>query len=137
MVDVPYWRTKESIDKIRTYADIGEHCYIATACTIDGKREQGRVSIGDRTVIAEGVMILCHDAACGVCGLHQVCGDTKIGNNCFIGIRTVVLVGRTIGDNSIVGACSVITKDIPPNQVWGGNPAKFICTIEEFKEKHK
>ncbi|KAB1155785.1 acyltransferase [Flavobacterium luteum] len=53
----------------------------------------------------------------------------KIGNNVFIGAHTTILKGVTIGDNSIVGACSLVTKDISSNEVWGGNPAKFIKII--------
>ena len=40
-----------------------------------------------------------------------------------------------IGNNCIVGACSLVTKDIPNDEVWAGNPAKFICTIGEYAEK--
>jgi acetyltransferase-like isoleucine patch superfamily enzyme len=50
----------------------------------------------------------------------------KIGNNVFIGAHSTILKGVTIGENAIVGACSVVTKSIPANQIWGGNPARFI-----------
>jgi len=46
--------------------------------------------------------------------------------NVFIGAHTTILKGVTIGENSIVGACSVVTKNIPSNELWAGNPAKFI-----------
>jgi acetyltransferase-like isoleucine patch superfamily enzyme len=49
-----------------------------------------------------------------------------IESNAFVGANCTVLKGVTIGSNSIVGACSVVTKSIPPNEIWGGNPAKFI-----------
>lgn len=52
-----------------------------------------------------------------------------IEDNVFIGMDSIVLKGVTIGKNSIVGAGSVVTKSIPPNQIWGGNPAKFIKEI--------
>lgn len=52
-----------------------------------------------------------------------------ICDNVFIGARTIVLKGVEIGENSIVGAGSVVTKNIPPNEIWAGNPAKFIKKI--------
>ena len=52
-----------------------------------------------------------------------------IEDNVFIGARSIILKGVTIGRNSIVGAGSVVTKSIPSNQIWGGNPAKFIRNI--------
>ncbi len=52
--------------------------------------------------------------------------DVIIGNNVFIGAHSTILKGVHIGENSIIGAGSVVTKTIPDNEIWGGNPAKFI-----------
>jgi acetyltransferase-like isoleucine patch superfamily enzyme len=49
-----------------------------------------------------------------------------INDNVFIGMNSLILKGVIIGENSIVAAGSVVTKNIPANQIWGGNPAKFI-----------
>lgn len=52
-----------------------------------------------------------------------------INDNVFIGAKCIILKGVTIGENSIVGAGSVVTKSIPANQIWGGNPAKYIREV--------
>lgn len=61
---------------------------------------------------------------------HRKCASVVIENNAFIGARCIILKGVTIGENSIIGAGSVVTKYIPANQIWAGNPARYIRTIE-------
>lgn len=53
-----------------------------------------------------------------------------ISQNVFIGSDVTILKGVTIGEGSVVGAGSVVAKDIPPNQIWAGNPARFIKKVE-------
>ena len=53
-----------------------------------------------------------------------------IGDNVFIGARSIILKGVTIGENSIIGAGAVVTKSVPSNEIWAGNPAKFIRKIK-------
>ena len=67
--------------------------------------------------------------------LAEVDNDTKtapviIEDNVFIGAHSTILKGVTIGVNSVIGACSVVTKDIPANQIWAGNPARFIRALD-------
>jgi acetyltransferase-like isoleucine patch superfamily enzyme len=56
----------------------------------------------------------------------------KIGNNVFIGARTIILKGVTIGDKVIVGAGSVVSSDIPAGEIWAGNPARFIKKVQNL-----
>lgn len=60
---------------------------------------------------------------------------TIIGDNVFIGINSIILSGSNIGNNVIIGAGSVVSGRIPDNEVWGGNPAKFICSLDEYYKK--
>lgn len=60
---------------------------------------------------------------------HKVKKPVAIGDNVFIGAQSLILKGVTIGENSIIGAGSVVAKSIPANQIWAGNPARFIKEI--------
>jgi len=53
----------------------------------------------------------------------------RIGNNVFIGGHTTILKGSAIGDNSIIGAGSVVSGTIAANEIWGGNPARYIKSL--------
>ena len=55
-------------------------------------------------------------------------GTPTIGDDCWIGTNVRICKGVTIGDNSIVAACSVVTKDVPANCIVAGNPAKIVKT---------
>jgi len=94
------------------------------------------ISIGDDVTLASNVRILAHDASTAKTGVHTKIGIVKIGNNVFIGADSIVLCNTRIGDNVVIGAGSVVTHDIPSNSVYAGNPAKFICTFDEYSKKH-
>lgn len=59
-------------------------------------------------------------------GVNIKTGTIYIKKNTFIGGETVILKGVTIGENSVIGAYSLVSADVPANEIWGGNPAKFI-----------
>ena len=56
-------------------------------------------------------------------------GKVKIEDNVFIGAHSTILKGVIIGENSVIGSCSVVSKNIPSNEIWAGNPIKFIKKI--------
>ena len=64
--------------------------------------------------------------------LFRIVKPIKIGRNCFIGTKTLLLPGASIGDNVIIGAGSVVSGQIPPNSVAAGNPAKVLCSIQDY-----
>ena len=53
-------------------------------------------------------------------------GEVHIGKRVFIGMNTLIVSPVSVGDGAVVGAGSVVTKDIPTDEIWAGNPAKFI-----------
>lgn len=102
------------------------------------------VSIGDNTTISFDVAFVTHDAATRVIrhipdGNPEtvIYGPISVGKNCFIGCRSVILPNVTIGENSIIGAGSIVNRDIPTNSVAAGNPCRVICTLDEYRKKHK
>lgn len=90
------------------------------------------ITIGDDVTLAPRVHILAHDASTKKGIGYTKIGLVNIGNNVFIGASSTVLPNVTIGDNVVIGAGSIISKDIPSNSVAVGNPAKVICTYDEF-----
>lgn len=83
------------------------------------------VHIGEHTLIASGVTILSHDHCKRVNG-QPLLIDTFIGKRCFIAVNATILPGVRIGDEVIVGAGAVVTKNVPSNVIVAGNPAKII-----------
>lgn len=80
------------------------------------------IHIGSHSYIAFDARILSHDMT------RNFRAHTRIGQNCFIGGRSLVLPGVTIGDSCIVGAGSVVTKSVPANSIVAGNPARILYT---------
>ena len=100
------------------------------------------IEIEDDVAISGEVLFMTHDGAAIVCrkfladrGKYTKFARCKVGAGSMIGARATILPGVSIGRGSVVAAGSVVTKDIPAGEVWGGNPAKFICTVRDYAEK--
>jgi maltose O-acetyltransferase len=115
---------------------VGANFYANFNCTILDVCE---VHIGDNVLLAPGVQI--YTAAHPIAVAPRIKGvefgkPVRIGHNVWIGGSTVICPGITIGDNSVIGAGSVVTKDVPANVVAVGNPCKVLrpMTAEELME---
>jgi len=84
------------------------------------------IYIGKGVRITAGTKILTHYLDPSQSGVHFRKGEVHIEDDVFIGVNTSICSPVTIGKGAIVGAGSVVTKDIPPYQVWAGNPAHYI-----------
>ena len=62
-------------------------------------------------------------------------GKIEVGDSTFIGAGSTIMPGVRIGHHAVIGAGSVVTKDIPAETVWAGVPAKQICTLQEYAQK--
>jgi maltose O-acetyltransferase len=108
----------ENVEIIDTFFFDPSHCFL--------------ISIGDNCTICPNVRLIAHDAS-----TKKILGYTKLGkilikDRCFIGDSVIVLPGVTIGPDSIVGAGSVVTHDVPPRTVVAGNPAKMISLLDDY-----
>lgn len=102
------------------------------------------ITIGDHVRITKGVIILTHDYSWSVlkgCGGEEeghilgASGKVVIGNNVFIGMDAIIMRNVTIGDDVIIGAGSVVTRDCESGWVYGGNPARKLMPVAEYREK--
>jgi len=111
---------------------IGDYCLICPGVRISAATE---IIIGDSCMMAQEACITDSDWH-GLYDRSQPVGQTaavRIGNNAWIGDSAMVCKGVTIGDNSIIGAGSIVTKDIPPNVIAAGNPAVVIKKLDKTK----
>ena len=118
-------------------AQIGKDCFISIIYLAS---EPFLIKIGNHVGIGGGVKLLTHNL--GWCFRDkvpdlQVFGKIVIEDNCNIGINAIILPGVTIGKNSLVAAGAVVTKNVPPNSIVGGNPAKIIGNTDEYFLKVK
>ena len=108
---------------------VGKNVFINTGCRF---QDQGGIRIGNDVLIGHNVVLatLNHDfAPYNRATMHPV--PVHIEDRVWIGANATVVPGVTIGENSIVAAGAVVTKDVPPNTIVGGVPAKVLKKIDE------
>jgi len=118
--------------EIQKGASVGRKCKISSHTFVcEG------VEIGDRVFVGHGVMFTntMVPRAANAGGELQTEADwtlerTVIGDDASIGSGSVILCGITIGAGAMIGAGAVVTKSVPPGEIWVGNPAKFLRKVE-------
>ena len=134
------------------FAEIGEDCYIETPfhANFGGKHvhfgkniyanfnltlvDDTHIYVGDYTQFGPNVVLA--TAGHPICPelreqLYQYNAPIRIGRNCWLGANVVVVPGVTIGDNVVVGAGSVVTRDLPDNVVAVGNPCRILREVND------
>lgn len=131
------------LKKCGCFASIGENCSI-----MDRKVPlyAGLIRLGNNVRVASDVRFVTHDITHGMINrlpearrggrtAKETIGCISIGDNVFIGTNTTILYNVRIGSNVVIGAGSLVNRDIPDNSVAAGVPAKVIGTFDDFLEK--
>lgn len=101
------------------------HVCIYSNVSIDTVRPD-LVSIGNNVAITAGTKILTHFLDPSQEGRKFRYGEVIIDDDVFIGVNVIICNSVHIGKGAVIGAGSIVTKDIPANEVWAGNPARYI-----------
>ena len=138
------WRTVYFLDTVK-YArklgiKVGKNTKFVKCPSFSS--EPWLISIGNNCYVSSDVAFVTHDGGRWVLDhlfpdsapFYKI-GKITIDDNVFIGMRTMILPNVHISKNCVIGGGSVVCKNIPEGQVWAGVPARYICSIEEYKEK--
>lgn len=105
---------------------IGEHCYFNHNCSITSLK---KIEIGNHCMFGNNIVIVDHNHLrnnSANCESEFINEEIIIGDNVWIGANCTILKGVLVDDGSVIAANSVVNKNIPKNELWGGCPAKFI-----------
>jgi len=115
---------------------VGQDCRILADATSCFGSEPYLVTLLDHVTIASGVSFITHDGGVWIFRVRDpeidYFGPIVVGNNVFIGIRVIIMPGVTIGDNCVIGAGSIVTRNVPAGHVYAGVPARNIKTVDQY-----
>lgn len=129
-----------AVEYARDYGvTVGKNCRIYLSSLLSYGPEPFLIEIGDNVFISGNVQFITHDGGINIFkkDMNNIVGNygkIKIGNNCFIGFRAIILPNVQIGDNSIVCAGAVVADSFPENSIIMGNPAKLIFKTSIYKK---
>ena len=107
---------------------IGKNTRINKLCNFRFK--SGKIIIGENVLVAQYVSVITHsynyDINLDIKNQPMYSKDVFIGNGVWVGAYVVIMPGVTIGEGAIIGAHSIVNKDVPSNEIWAGIPAKKI-----------
>lgn len=105
---------------------VGKNTTVNSGCCFRNK--QGKINIGTGCLLARNVTILTsqYDMTSPSLGDSSVINDVEIGNNVWIGTNVVIMPGVKIATGAVIGAQSVVTKDVPSNSINAGIPSKVL-----------
>jgi acetyltransferase-like isoleucine patch superfamily enzyme len=122
--------------RLKGYKNINSRAIIESQVLLDKVNPSG-ICIGAGTLVAARSIILSHEHIYRDAKNSKLpfTTNTIIGKNCFIGIGATILPGVNIGDECVIGAGSVVTKDVPSNAMAAGVPAKIIKTEIKMNDR--
>ena len=124
---------KTTHSSVRARLELGDGAILAAGVNI--RAAGGVIRIGAGSGIGQHSVVVGanHQATLGVPFFHSPWDETRtgvtVGTNVWVGANCVLLPGVTIGDNSLIAAGSVVSRDVPPNEIWGGVPARKLKDI--------
>ena len=133
-----YWHNLVSYQKYARHigVKIGKNCFINSRFF---GSEPYLITIGNHVQVTDDVHFHTHGGGNSIRKMDpnfDVFGKIKICDWAYIGSGSHILAGVTIGEGALIAAGSVVTKSVPPHTVVGGNPARIICTTEEYLQRN-